>query len=68
MSGPRPVRAHRGTQLHTLGWPQDTTALEEGCITDDQFLDLCQSIFDSRKKVFYHHLASMLPRNLFRPP
>jgi urocanate hydratase len=23
MSGPRPVRAHRGTQLHTLGWPQE---------------------------------------------
>jgi predicted AlkP superfamily phosphohydrolase/phosphomutase len=43
----------------TLGWPQDTTALEEGCITDDQFLDLCQSVFDTRKKVFYHHLANM---------
>ncbi|HSL30072.1 MAG TPA: alkaline phosphatase family protein, partial [Anaerolineales bacterium] len=26
----------------TLGWPQDTTGLEDGCITDDQFLDLCQ--------------------------
>lgn len=23
MSGPRPVRAHRGTELHTLGWPQE---------------------------------------------
>src|SRR6187402_474965 len=22
-SGPRPVRAHRGAQLHTLGWPQE---------------------------------------------
>jgi urocanate hydratase len=22
-TGPRPVRAHRGTQLHTLGWPQE---------------------------------------------
>lgn len=43
----------------TLGWPQDTTALEEGCITDDQFLDLCQSIFDSRKKVFYRQLSNM---------
>ncbi len=30
----------------TLGWPQDTTALEDGCISDDQFLDLCDSIFD----------------------
>src|SRR5947199_5027473 len=23
MSGPRPVRAFRGTDLHTLGWPQE---------------------------------------------
>ncbi|WP_130485819.1 urocanate hydratase [Microcella putealis] len=23
MTGPRPVRAHRGTQLHTLGWQQE---------------------------------------------
>jgi predicted AlkP superfamily phosphohydrolase/phosphomutase len=43
----------------TLGWPQDTTALEEGCITDDQFLDLCDSIFESRKRIFYHHLSKM---------
>jgi len=43
----------------TLGWPQDTTALEEGCITDDQFLALCDSIFESRKRVFYHHLSKM---------
>jgi len=43
----------------TLGWPQDTTALEEGCITDEQFLNLCESIFESRKKVFYHHLSHM---------
>jgi len=24
----------------TIGWPQDTTGLEEGCISDSQFLDL----------------------------
>jgi predicted AlkP superfamily phosphohydrolase/phosphomutase len=35
----------------TLGWPQDTTGLEEGCITDDQFLDLCQKIFDRRIQI-----------------
>lgn len=23
MTGPRPVRAHRGSTLHTLGWPQE---------------------------------------------
>lgn len=41
----------------TLGWPQDTTALEEGCISDEQFLDLCQSIFDQRKRVLYAQLT-----------
>ena len=30
----------------TLGWPQDTNGLEEGCISDQQFLDLCDLIFD----------------------
>jgi predicted AlkP superfamily phosphohydrolase/phosphomutase len=38
----------------TLGWPQDTTGLEDGCITDDQFLDLCQSIFNRRIQIFYY--------------
>ena len=38
----------------TLGWPQDTTGLEEGCINDDQFLDLCQSIFDRRIQILQY--------------
>jgi predicted AlkP superfamily phosphohydrolase/phosphomutase len=38
----------------TLGWPQDTTGLEDGCITDDQFLDLCQSIFQQRIRMLYY--------------
>lgn len=38
----------------TLGWPQDTTALEEACITDEQFIDLCQTIFNERMGVFYY--------------
>jgi len=38
----------------TLGWPQDTTGLEEGCINDDQFLDLCAKIFDRRVEILYH--------------
>lgn len=38
----------------TLGWPQDTTGLEDGCITDDQFLALCATIFDQRIKILYH--------------
>lgn len=42
----------------TLGWPQDTTALEEGCITDEQFLTLCESIFDSRERLLMGQLDS----------
>lgn len=40
----------------TLGWPQDTTALQEGWIDDGQFLTLCDSIFDARRRVFLYHL------------
>src|SRR5574341_872066 len=40
----------------TLGWPQDTNALEDGCITDGQFLSLCDSIFASRQKIFFRCL------------
>jgi predicted AlkP superfamily phosphohydrolase/phosphomutase len=42
----------------TLGWPQDTNALEDGCITDEQFLDLCSSIFASRKKIYFRRLEN----------
>ena len=38
----------------TLGWPQDTTGLEEGIITDEQFLDLCQMIFERRIQILYY--------------
>ncbi len=41
----------------TLGWPQDTTGLEDGCINDDQFLDLCQSIFDRRIQILNYLMA-----------
>jgi predicted AlkP superfamily phosphohydrolase/phosphomutase len=37
-----------------LGWPQDTTGLEEGCITDEQFLDLCKMIFARRIQILYY--------------
>jgi hypothetical protein len=40
----------------TLGWPQDTTGLEDGCISDDQFLDLCSLIFERRKQIFFYLL------------
>jgi predicted AlkP superfamily phosphohydrolase/phosphomutase len=40
----------------TLGWPQDTTGLEDGCISDQQFLDLCDSIVAAREKLLLHQL------------
>jgi hypothetical protein len=42
----------------TLGWPQDTTALEEGYINDDQFLELCDLVLSDRERVLAHHIES----------
>ncbi len=42
----------------TLGWPQDTTGLEDGCITDDQFLSLCDDIFAAREKILRYHMRN----------
>ncbi|HLE15169.1 MAG TPA: alkaline phosphatase family protein [Anaerolineales bacterium] len=42
----------------TTGWPQDTTGLEEGCMNDDQFLDLCDSIEAGREKALAYHLQN----------
>jgi predicted AlkP superfamily phosphohydrolase/phosphomutase len=40
----------------SLGWPQDTTGLEEKWISDDQFLVLCDFIFNTRRNIFLYHL------------
>lgn len=40
----------------TLGWPQDTTGLEDACINDEQFLALCDFIFERRVNLLMHHL------------
>lgn len=42
----------------TLGWPQDTTALNEGLINNDQFLKLCEMIDEERERVLNHSLDS----------
>ena len=42
----------------TVGWPQDTTGLEDGCINDEQFIELCTSIDRQRERVLMHHLAN----------
>jgi hypothetical protein len=38
----------------TLGWPQDTTGLEDGCISNEQFIALCQTIFERRTQMLYY--------------
>jgi predicted AlkP superfamily phosphohydrolase/phosphomutase len=42
----------------TLGWPQDTTGLEEGFINDEQFLSLCDDIVKHREKTLMWLLDS----------
>lgn len=42
--------------FYTIGWPQDTTALEDGCITDEQFLTLCKNVDRLRENVLMHQL------------
>jgi len=41
----------------SLGWPQDTTGLEDGCISDEQFIALCEDIFAARERILMHNLA-----------
>jgi predicted AlkP superfamily phosphohydrolase/phosphomutase len=45
-----------GGPFQSLGWPQDTTGLEDGCINDTQFLDLCETIFRARETTLFSHL------------
>lgn len=40
----------------SLGWPQDTTGLEEKCINDDQFLVLNESVHDARERALMYHI------------
>jgi len=40
----------------TIGWPQDTTALEDGCINDEQFLALCKNVDRLRENVLMHQI------------
>lgn len=44
--------------FHTLGWPQDTTALDEGLIEDGHFLQLCEMILAERERILTSQLAN----------
>jgi len=41
----------------TLGIPEDTNALIDGCIDDDAFLGLCDSIMAEREKMLWYELG-----------
>jgi predicted AlkP superfamily phosphohydrolase/phosphomutase len=47
-----------GGPFLTLGWPQDTTGLEDGCISDEMFLKLCDDIYNARANLLFHYLES----------
>lgn len=45
--------------FNTLGIPEDTNALSDGCIDDDTFLDLCDRIMSEREKMLWHELNDL---------
>ncbi|MCC6575151.1 MAG: alkaline phosphatase family protein [Planctomycetes bacterium] len=42
--------AHKHGDYTTLGWPEATSALNDGAIDDQTFLETCEHIFTERKK------------------
>ena len=40
----------------SLGWAQDTTALNEGHLTSDQFLSLCELVVAERERILFNQL------------
>ncbi len=40
----------------TLGIPEDTNALSDGCFDDDAFLSLCDNVMIEREKMLWHEL------------
>jgi predicted AlkP superfamily phosphohydrolase/phosphomutase len=42
----------------SLGWPQDTNGLEDGFISDEQFLALCDDIFATREHILVLQLRN----------
>ncbi len=40
----------------TLGMPEDTNALSDGCLDDEAFLSLCDGIMMEREKMLWHEL------------
>lgn len=42
----------------TLGIPEDTNALSNGCLDDDAFLGLCNDTMNERERMLWHELES----------
>jgi predicted AlkP superfamily phosphohydrolase/phosphomutase len=42
----------------TLGIPEDTNALNDGCLEDDAFLSLCNDTMSERERMLWHELGS----------
>ncbi|MFP4642614.1 MAG: alkaline phosphatase family protein [Dehalococcoidia bacterium] len=40
----------------TLGIPEDTNALSDGCLNDEAFLSLCDKVMEEREKMLWHEL------------
>jgi len=41
---------------HTLGMPEDTNALQDGCLSTGAFLALCDSVMAEREKMLWHEV------------
>lgn len=48
--------AHKIGSYSTLGIPEDTNALTDGCLDDEAFLSLCDDITAEREKMLWHEL------------
>lgn len=48
--------AHDIGSYSTLGIPEDTNALRDGCLDDEAFLSLCDDIMVEREKMLWHEL------------
>lgn len=48
--------AHDIGSYSTLGIPEDTNALSDGCLDDEAFLSHCDSIMAEREKMLWHEL------------
>lgn len=49
--------------FYTQGFPEDTKALSEGVLTEDEYLDLAAQVFDERNRLFRFELERFKKRD-----